>query len=367
MLIGQGLPRPAPKVVMDALQSVQVTNSKQTSGFQLSFAVGKNSPLLKVMLPAGYFDPIITRVIIIATLNGIPSVLMDGLITNQELSASNEPGQSTLSITGEDISLAMDLVDYYIPMKLSEAQTIRSILAKYAFLGVVPIIIPPFIPGLVPFDKYYIQTTTDRAYIKSIASQCGFVFFIQPGPLPGQNIAYFGPDVNIPEPQRAVSVNWDALSNAESMSFSLDGLAKKIRRFTVYNNDGDGKVAVSVPIPDINIFKPPMGLKLTPPAKFDKAEEVAKLKFLDANKAILAFLMDPYNSNAVTGNGSISVTRYNQILRSRMLVGVRGAGLAYDGVYYVDSVTHNIKKGEYKQSFSISRDGLISNTSFVLP
>jgi hypothetical protein len=45
-----------------------------------------------------------------------------------------------------------------------------------------------------------------------------------------------------------------------------------------------------------------------------------------------------------------------------MLVGVRGAGLAYDGLYYVDSVTHNIKRGEYKQSFSLSRDGLISNT-----
>jgi len=45
-----------------------------------------------------------------------------------------------------------------------------------------------------------------------------------------------------------------------------------------------------------------------------------------------------------------------------MLVGVRGAGLAYDGLYYVDSVTHNVKRGEYKQNFSLSRDGLISNT-----
>ena len=39
----------------------------------------------------------------------------------------------------------------------------------------------------------------------------------------------------------------------------------------------------------------------------------------------------------------------------------------YDGLYYVDSVTHNIKRGEYKQSFTLSRDGLISNTPVVVP
>jgi len=49
------------------------------------------------------------------------------------------------------------------------------------------------------------------------------------------------------------------------------------------------------------------------------------------------------------------------------MVGVRGAGLAYDGLYYVNSVTHSLKRGEFKQSFSISRDGLISNTPVVPP
>ena len=52
---------------------------------------------------------------------------------------------------------------------------------------------------------------------------------------------------------------------------------------------------------------------------------------------------------------------------ARILVGVRGAGVAYDGLYYVSSVTHNIKHGEYKQSFQLSRDGLISLTPLVMP
>jgi hypothetical protein len=72
-------------------------------------------------------------------------------------------------------------------------------------------------------------------------------------------------------------------------------------------------------------------------------------------------------TDAITVRGSLDVFKYGNVLRSRMLVGVRGASLAYDGFYYVNSVTHNIKSGEYKISFDLSRDGLISNTPKVFP
>lgn len=364
--IGSGKPSPAPRVVLDALQSIQVTNSKERSGFQLTFAVGKNSPLINEMLPDGYFDPIITRVIITVTLNGIVNVLMDGLITNQEFTPSNEPGQSSLTITGEDLSLAMDLVELRRPWPgMSEVAVVNAILAPYASLGIVPLVIPPFIPNLRnPIEGFDAQDSTDRAYIKGLARSSGFVFFVQPGPTPGKSIAYFGPDVNVPIPQSAVSINMDAHSNAESMSFSLDGLAKQVKFFIIFDPI-TGKLAIPIPVPNINAFKPPLGKRITPPARFSSSEISAPMSPLSASQLILGFMMDSANASAVSGTGSIDVTRYNQILRARMLVAIRGASLAYDGYYYVDSVTHNIKKGEYKQSFSISRDGLISLTSTV--
>jgi hypothetical protein len=67
----------------------------------------------------------------------------------------------------------------------------------------------------------------------------------------------------------------------------------------------------------------------------------------------------------VTANGTLDVIRYGGVLKARHLVGVRGAGPAFDGLYYVRSVTHNIKRGEYKQSFSLSRNGLLSTVSTV--
>jgi hypothetical protein len=366
LLIGPGVPIPAPQILVDALSNIQVTNSKDRSGFQISFLTGKNSSIITTMLPAGFFDPITTRVILIATLNGIPNVIMDGLVTNHQLGPSNEPGKSTLTITGEDLSLAMDIIEMIIPYPaMPEVAIINLILAKYAFLGVVPLVIPPIISLIQsPTETWRTQPKmTDRAYIKQLASKCGYLFFVEAGPFPGQSIAYFGPDVNVPVPQPALKVNMDGATNVESISFSLDGLAKKVRIYTIMDPITK-KIPIPIPVPNINLFKPPMGARPTPPSKIEFATDVAQADATEAAQGILGFLLN--NSAAVSGSGSLDVLRYQYILRSRMMVGVRGAGITYDGMYFVDSVTHNIKPGEYKQSFTLSRDGVISNTPFVL-
>jgi hypothetical protein len=56
----------------------------------------------------------------------------------------------------------------------------------------------------------------------------------------------------------------------------------------------------------------------------------------------------------------VDVLRYGRLLQARQLVGVRGAGAAFDGLHYVKQVTHNIRRGQYKQSFSLARNGLLS-------
>lgn len=367
LMIGPAIPVPAPAAVIDALTAVTVSHDQARSGFQLTFAVSKNSSLMKTLLPAGYFDPIVTRVVIIATVAGFPHVLMDGLVTQQQLQPSSEPGQSTLTITGEDLSLAMDVVSLTRPFTgQNELAIVYQILAPYAALGIVPLVIPPIVPIMrSPTAGWDSQVnTTDRAYIKAIATRCGYVFFVRPGPLPMQSVAYFGPDINVPVPQPALTINMDAHTNVESLSFTLNGLAKKMRVFTILDPITH-KIPIPIPVPNINLFKPPLGARPTPPAKLDFANDIAKQRPDSAARNVLGFLLNKDNSAAITGNGSLDVMRYGHVLYSRALVGVRGAGLAYDGLYYVDSVTHNLKKGEYKQNFTLSRDGLISITPRV--
>jgi hypothetical protein len=365
LMIGPAVPVPAPRAVVEALTAVQVTNGKAGSGFQLTFAVGKKSPLLKTMLPAGYFDPMITRVIIVATLGGMPNVLMDGIVTRQELQPSSDPGKSTLTITGEDLSVLMGVIQKVIPYPaMPIAAKVALVLAPYAAFGVVPLVIPPIMSIVKsPTSKWGTQTTTDRDYINSLAQVCGYVFFVRPGPLPGTSTAYFGPDVNLPIPQPALSINMDAHTNVESLSFSLDGLAKTVRVYIVHD-PFTHKIPIPIPVPNIDIFKPPLGARPTPPAKIEFAKDGTTKEPDEAAESLLGFLM--HDKPSISGNGALDVMRYGRVLQPRMLVGVRGAGLAYDGMYYVDSVTHNIKPGEFKQSFTLSRDGLISITPKVL-
>jgi hypothetical protein len=367
LLIGPGVPVPAPRLVLDSLTSVQVTSSIERSGFQLSFNVGKKSPLITTMLPAGYFDPGITRVIVMVTFRGMPHVLIDGIITQQEMSPSNDAGQSALTMTGDDLSFLMDVVEMpfmrYVAMP--EIARLPVILAKYLAFGIVPIVIPPIFPDIpIPTEKIPTHRGTDLAYVKQLAQQSGYVFYVEPGSVPGANIAYFGPDIRIPNPQPALNINMDGHTNVESLSFSLDGAKKKI----VVLNTLDPvtkKIVVPVPVPNISILRPPLGARPTLPLKVEFSQEEAKLT---TSQAIMRALgTTAASSDAISGTGSLDVLRYGHILKSRQLVGVRGAGLGYDGLYYVQSVTNNLKRGEYKQNFTLSRDGLISNTPNVVP
>jgi hypothetical protein len=367
LLIGPAVPVPAPAAVLEALEGVQVSSGGDRSGFQLSFQLGKTSLLQTTLLPAGYFDPIVTRVIVIATVRGIPHVLCDGVVTRQEIAPSNEPGKSTLTVTGEDLSLYMDLVE--MPFMRFPAMPIiarvYAILAKYAAFGIAPIAIPPIVPDVPnPLEEMPHQNGTDREYLKQLAAGCGYVFYVEPGPTPGANIAYFGPDLRIPAPQPALNVNMDTHTNVESLSFSLDGTAKKIVVMTVMD-PVSRRTPIPIPVPNLSVLRPPMGLRITPPAKVEFPGYTAHLNPSDAANLALSIVFGA--QDAITGSGTLDVLRYGHVLRARMMVGVRGAGLSYDGLYYVNSVSHDIKRGQYKQSFNLSRDGLISNTPVVPP
>ena len=364
LLIGTGVPRPAPPEVADALESCEITNASDRSGFQLKFRTGPRSLLQTTLLPAGFFDPVLTRVIVLATVRGLPQVLADGVITKHDIAPSNTAGQSMLTVTGEDLSVLMDIVEmpfmrFFTPV----IARVYQILAKYAALGIVPLALPPVVPDVpIPTEGFVSQTGTDRAYLKKMASDTGYVFYVEPGPAPGMNIAYFGPDIRIPAPQPALTVNMGGHSNVESLSFAMDGMAKKIVVMTIMD-PVSRRVPIPVPIPNFNVLRPPMGLRPTPPSKVTFPSDAASLAPDRAASYALALSFGA--ADAITGTGSLDVLRYGQVLRARMMVGVRGAGLAYDGLYYVNSVTHSLKRGQYKQNFSLSRDGLVSNTPVV--
>ncbi|MGH3390784.1 MAG: hypothetical protein ACRDOO_18105 [Actinomadura sp.] len=365
LLMGGLVPQPVPQQLADALQSVQVNSGVgQRGGFQLSFAVSKRSLITQALLPAGFLDPK-TRVIIVTILGGMPTVLMDGVITRQEMSPSDTPGGSTLTITGEDLTLLFDLVHRKVawPAVPPEAR-VAAICARYARYGIVPVPIPPVFRDMVdPLERIPVQPCTDLEYINALADVAGYTFFIEPGPLPGANIAYWGPEARFGLLQPALNINMDAATNVESMSFSFDGLTRT--QYTITRVEPITKIGVPIPVPDISLLRPPLAARPAITLKQQPLPDSGNLDLVEA--MLLGLAKTTQASDAISGQGKLDVLRYGHPLKARHLVGVRGAGLAYDGAYFVKSVTHEIKRGDYKQSFTLARDGLVALTPQVVP
>jgi hypothetical protein len=373
LMMGPVIAVPVPSTVLEALASVEVkVEDVGQSGFQLVFSVDKNSPLNLMFLLTGGMPLLFMRCILVATVNGVANVLIDGVITKNEIAPGDKGSNSTLTLFGKDLSALMDQSNWSgfpFPACPREAR-VALLLAKYAFFGVLPAIIPSLLFDIsLPIEQIPSQQGTDLAYIKALADEVGYVFFIAAGPVPGTSTAYWGPQVKIGPVQPALNADMDAYSNVEAMHFSFE--QDKCRIPIVYTYVQELGVSLPVPIPPIDPLQPPLGAiqplptNLMPP---DLAAFKNNLSKLSVPQAIMTGLAaGAASSEAVTCEGSLDVTRYGGVLNARSLVGVRGAGQAFDGLYYVKSVTHKIKRGEYKQNFTLTRNGLVSTVPTVSP
>ncbi len=362
LMVGPVVPVPVPQAVLDALTSVTVTTTagrRSPSGFQLTFTLSNQSPLQTIFLLTGGSLPPIMRVIIVVTINGAPEVLMDGVMTNHQVSPGTDKGQSVLTISGVDLTAVMDWIDFSgIPYPAMPAEArVALIIAKYAFLGIVPMVIPSILIDVpIPTDRIPTQQGKDLEYINALADQVGYVFYLNPGPVPGTSVAYWGPEIKVGAPQPALNINMDMHTNVESLNvrFDTDSAVLPI----VYIQNPQTKVPIPIPVPPITPLNPPLGLVPPIPKRIEPIEETAKYSPVQA--ALIGIAKAAQTADTVSASGTLDVLRYGRVLKARQLVGVRGAGMAFDGLYYVKSVTHNIKRGEYKQSFELGRNGLIS-------
>lgn len=354
------VPVPAPREVVDALTSakIEIGSGDAQSGFELVFELPARSPLRTLFLLSGGGSLPLMRVVLIVQIGARAESVIDGMATNVE-TQPGEGGVSKLVVKGKDLSALMDTIDLPgIPYPAMPPSTrVLVILAKYAGFGVVPNVIPAIAEDLpIPVERIPRQGCTDYQYVMRLAREAGYVFYLEPGPEPGTSQAYWGPEIRIGEPQPALSVNMDGITNVDELRFEFDRERK--RTPIVFFQELISKSPIGLPIPDLSALDPPLGLVPPLPPKIVELNDTAHLSPVAALMSGLAFAAQ--NGDSVLGNGRLDVTRYGRLLKSRKLVGVRGAGLPFDGLYYVKSVSHEIKRGEYKQSFTLARNGLVS-------
>lgn len=367
--IGPTVPIPPPLAFTEALDEVEVTTSDAgRSGFRLTFRVGRSatSPLDHDLLTGPLLQPF-SRVLLMVTFAGVPHVLMDGIITNQQLSPGQEPGTSTLTVLGEDVSVMMDLEERSAEHPAQSEMVIAlKIIATYAQYGLVPMVLPP--PSLdipLPTDRIPVQQGTDLEYLQEMAERFAYVFYVTPGPAPLTNTAYWGPPVRVGLPQRALKTNVGANTNVASIDFRYDGLSPTRMEGQVQ----DRRLDQTLPVMTFASTRPPLAARSGLLTQSATRVRQFRQSGVDTTQAFARAQAetDRAADRTVTATGQLDATRYQGVLTPRGLVGLQGAGFTYDGLYYVERVTHRIRKGEYTQDFTLTREGTGSLTPVVVP
>ena len=352
--IGKSVPSPAPYEVMNAFRSLEVINdvAETNDGFELTFALGKNKQGDYTLLQSGALDPD-SRVVIGVLLGVKLEPLIDGVIYNHQITPGDQPGSATLTVSGRDVSVMLDLKEKDGKYEdQSDSTIVKNILNEYAQFGIAQsfeITKTDETPN--KNERIPRQHETDLKFIQRLARRNGFVFYIEPHGM-GKNKAYWGPENRRGMPQPPLTHELGPASNVKSLRVTNDALAPieiSGRSFNAVEKRSDR-------------ISPPASLRESLSRSAGTARRTQRLRHTmsrqDSLVSTRATAAVSTASEPVRAEGELETVRYGNVLRPRRLVGVRGLSRSYDGDFYVRRVTHRIQRGVYTQSFSLSREGI---------
>lgn len=370
LLVGPTVAVPAPAPVVDALRAVEVRHSDQgRSGFQLVFDAGRSGPQ-DVVDSSLVLNPLLrpfNRVVLVVTFGVVPRVVSDGVITHHQLAPGSGQSGTTFTVTGEDVSVMMDLEERSAEHPAQDETIIANVLiAKYAQYGMIPMVLPPtVVDPPIPIERVPVQQATDFGYLQEMASRHGYVFYVSPGPAPLTNVAYWGPPKRFDVPQRALSVDMGSNTNVDRIDFENDALAPSLVAGSVQDRTTNQTMPVQTfASTRVGLASQPAWLVNQPNVRTVQLRESG----LNAMQAFgRAQGITDASADVLKARGELDSVRYGDILRARSIVGLRGAGYSHDGFYYVKEVTHRIAEGDYRQSFTLTREGVGATSPVVVP
>src|SRR5262249_17827966 len=132
----------------------------------------------------------------------------------------------------------------------------------------------------IPTERVPTHQGTDYCYLKKLADDAGYAFYVDPGPAPGTSIAYWGPPVKVGLPQPALNIDMDANTNVESLSFSFNSQKATLPILVI--QEELTKLPITIPVPEITPINPPLGLIPPLTLNVDHVEGTAKLSPVQA-------------------------------------------------------------------------------------
>jgi hypothetical protein len=366
-----GLPAlPAPPPLVEALQKIEIETSTEIASvfrlrFDLTQSPGADWDLIGPQYEETPFRPFTPVQIRVKVGIEIPQTIINGYISGQQVLYANEGGASALEITGMDATMLMNLQEKVVRWPMPDDQIAEAIFSQYLITPMVS----PTLPSLTEPEGTTTQRGTDIRFLRRLAQRHGYECFVQPQPQTGTDLGYFGPATNYPGPAEAVlNVRMGPDTNVSDFKIRYDmarpttavgsGLDVKTRAPSVFPMFGP---ATPPPVAGLYPYGVPMGLDDTVTRSFGpqpqpiifpaETGEFTAPGLSTATQAIVN-----RSSWAVMAEGTVGPDV--GVLRPGGTINVRGAGLFFNGSYYVTRVSHTIESGSYIQKFEAQRNAV---------
>jgi hypothetical protein len=359
VLAGRSVPVPLSLELTQRLRSVKVTEiDDKRSVFSIVFDATRSGPAGAVDTPFGTSSPVaaFSRVVLVVTLTAVPQVLFDGIVTELRQDHSGSGG-ATATVTGEDVGNLLDREERDVEHPaMSDYLQALAILAPYAAKGLIPNAIPaPTSVPPLPIERVPTQHSTDLDHLTVLARHNGYVTYIDPGPVPGMSRVYWGPPVRVGAPQGALAVDLGSDTNVTQVTFRTEATQARTVSGAVVDRQTGSSTSVTAPMPS----RAPLGAM---PFAATNSGDIQRRRLRNPGSESItaqarAQAEVDRSADVVVAEGRADGVRYGSVLRPRGLVGMRGAGLTHDGIWYVRKVEHQLAPGSYSFGFTLARDG----------
>ncbi|HEV2387305.1 MAG TPA: hypothetical protein VGS20_08625 [Candidatus Acidoferrales bacterium] len=367
-------PLPAPPPLMQALQKVEVESSTEVASvFRLRFRISQTQlsdwDLLQLQYQESLFRPLTPVQIRVKVGISLPMALINGYVTSQQVNYDDQAGGSVLEVTGMDATMLMNLEEKVMAWPAMPDSVIAA--AIFGQYTIVPSV-SPTMAMLVEPEGTTTQRGTDIRFLRRLAQRNGFDCYVQPDPITGLDTGHFEPPMNLPAPPAAVlNVKMGAETNVTDFKIRYD----MARPTTALGAGLDVKTRAPFAFPALVPATPPpagglyplgtpMGVENSvlravagahPPPMVLPAEtgQFMPPGLISATQAIVN-----RSSWALVAEGAIGPDV--AVLHPGGTVNVRGAGMFFNGSYFLSRISHSIDNcGSYVQKFEARRNAAL--------
>jgi hypothetical protein len=346
---------PADASLIDALEEIEIeTAIEEASAFRVRFGITKTAIGDWSILEADPFKPFTPVSILLQRDPLPPEILINGYVSEQQVTYGDDPGSSTLEVSGLDVTSLMNVEEKIVPWpNMPDSVIAASIFSNYLEYGLVPVV-EPTPPRLIEPDARTIQRASDIRFLRRLARRNGFDCYVQPDPLIGADRGYFQSRDLFALPQAVLNVSFGEQTNVSDFAIRYEMTAPVVAQVTGLD------AATNQPQPAFALasLELPLGLEGTlgreAPGPMVRPADTGLFssgELSDALEGIVA-----HSSWSVVAEGAVGMDV--PTLRPGGLVNVRGCGRLYNGSYLVWRVRHLIEPGGYEQRFEARRNAV---------